>query len=487
MRRARFALLLGLLMLPACQRAQRYPLPAPADVSQGDKESDADLLRASWCDQPEQPDVPIVFIAEGHPDWALLGNYWNAVPFPGGMPTIHLALPPLGAISALVLAEQMHEMPIRIKVPRGLPDPTPHIPAANPPTLGKWRLGKTLFFKPILKAGDATYACATCHNPRHGFAEDKPHPEGGRFKTLSLLNAVYNRRQFWDGRVAALEETLVRSFEDERNVKPEQGRQRALEQHIWGGMVRALAADSQLKAEFKRVFGIDEPTQNAAAQALATYVRTLLSGDSLFDRAEALRRVQAAKELGLEHFRGVLKDEGDAAGLRDDPTAKEPTLAELAPLLQQGHALFFGKAGCAACHRGPLFADHDYHNVGYAGLEGAPAVGVETGRSLQVPVGLKEWRLVGAYRTPGLRSVSRTAPYFHDGSQADLFEVVEFFNSKVLPSFHLAAALKDPEAKEPLTWPRRLNMSDGEKAALVVFMRSLQGRPMDAMLLPPAK
>ena len=161
-----------------------------------------------------------------------------------------------------------------------------------------------------------------------------------------------------------------------------------------------------------------------------------------------------------------------------------------AALLHKGHELFHGKAGCVTCHHGPLFTDHDYHNIGYPGKDGAPDVGVETGRSVQVPVGLKEWRLVGAFRTPSLRNLARTAPYFHDGSHATLRIVVEFYNGGVQPSFHLAAPLKDAilpgRLDEKDTRPPPPHLTDAEKEALVIYLRSLQGGPVDAVLLPQA-
>ncbi len=470
--------LAGLLTLSACHRAQQYQLPAERPASKS-AEKDDELRRWTWTEQRPGRDLPIVFVADTSPEWPALKAYWDGMPIPPGMPTAHLGLPPLGAVVALVVTEP--HAAFKIKVPRGLPDPTPNIPAANPPTVGKWRLGKTLFFKRLLKAGNAAYACADCHDPRHGFAEDKLHPEGGKYNTLSLLNVAYNRRQFWDGRVETLEETLVRGFEDE-GTDGDMGRAKALEQHSWGGFARALGADKDLSAEFKLVFGVDRPTQNSAAQALATYLRTLLSGDSLYDQADALRRAHNAPALTAEHFGAVLKDEAAAAVLRDPTDRKPMTRAELPALLHKGHEVFHGKAGCAACHRGPLFTDHDYHNIGYEGEgEGTPAVGVETGRSVHVPIGLKEARLIGAFRTPSLRNLTRTAPYFHDGSQATLALVVETYDRGVLDSPYLAAPLKD--ADFPLR-PRRLKLTEPEREALVIYLRSLQGGPVDAVLLP---
>jgi cytochrome c peroxidase len=488
-----YFILAGLLMLTACQPARRYEdqsVNKQPEAKVSDK-SDADLRRLSWTEQRERYDLPIRFVADKNPEWEKLTAFWNPPPFPAGMPTAHIGLLPLGAAMTLVVTEQ--QAAIKIKVPRGLPDPTPHIPAANPPTLGKWRLGQALFFKPILKAGNDKYSCHVCHDPRYGFSEDLHRPPGGKYNTLALVNSVYNRRQFWDGRAETLEETLTRSFEDERKLDAAVGREKALEQHIWTDVARNLGADKDLVAEFKLVFGVDQPTQNTAAQALATYMRTLLSGDSIHDRADAVRRAKNANQLTAEHFASVVKDEASAASLRDDTDRQKPGVEKLPDLLQKGHDLFHGKAGCVKCHQGPLFTDHDYHNIGYEGKEAAPEVGVETGRSVHVPVGLKEWRLVGAFRTPSLRNLRRTAPYFHDGSHATLRMVVEFYDGGVLPTLHLAAPLRDPafpsrlDEKDAIALPRRLHLNYVEKDALVLYLRSLQGEPLDGVLLPKVK
>src|SRR5207249_2305953 len=155
-------------------------------------------------------------------------------------------------------------------------------------------------------------------------------------------------------------------------------------------------------------------TQDTVAQALATYMRTILSGDSLYDRADRIRRERKSTSLTAEHFRDALDDQTAQTFLDDD--GKKRTRAELPALFARGHELFHGKARCATCHPGPLFTDHDYHNVGYPGDEGDPPMGKETGRAAHVPIGLKERRLIGAFRTPTLRNLARTDPYFHNGS-----------------------------------------------------------------------
>lgn len=469
---------LCVLFLSSCQRAQQYPAVAKPRVVEPEKPAADEVSpRLSWIAPEDRSDLPIHFVPDTSPDWLRLPAFWTH--YPPIRP--YLAQPPLAALAGLMLATE--HAAIKIKVPRGLPDPTPNFPRTNPPTYGKWRLGKDLFHTPILHAGDAKFSCASCHRPDTGFTEDHGRPAGGKYNTLSLVNVVYNRRQFWDGRVQTLEETLVRSLEDERNLTDAASRERALHHHVWGGFVRSLVErkDQQLNARFDLVFGVPEPTQDTVAQALATYLRTILSGDSLYDRADKVRRDQKAPALAAGHFGDLVKDDTTADFLLEGLKGK-PSRDGLPALLARGHELFHGKARCVQCHHGPLFTDQDFHNVGYpkrpgdAVDEGQP-IGKETGRALQTPIGLKETRLIGAFRTPSLRNLAKTAPYFHDGSQRTLAYIVEFYDEGVLPTPYLAKALKDGEREQ------RLQLSQDDRNALVVFLRSLQGGPIDAIVL----
>jgi cytochrome c peroxidase len=478
--------LFGVLMLASCQRAQRFPVPAKP--STGDPEPiglDADkyLYRFSWVEPRETRDLPILFVPHTSPEWKELKGYWNVLPFPAGMPTAHLGLAPMQALAALAFTEavkiKVPDAAVKIKVPLGLPDPTNFFPKSNPPTLGKWRLGRALFHESLLQADQGPHSCATCHKPDEGFAERRKLSKGGNYNTLSLVNVAYNRRQFWDGRVETLEETLVRSLADERAADPQRS-QKALQQHNWGGFVRELVASKRYNDEFKLVFGVDEhPTQDAVAQALATYMRTILSGDSLYDRANQIRKEKNVQALATEHFLALFakkdKNGKTLAVLHDEP-GKELTEAEL-KAIARGYELFKDTARCVQCHSGPLFTDQDYHNVGYEGKEAQPDIGTETGRAVHVPVGLKQSRLIGAFRTPSLRNLWKTEPYSHNGVQYTLSEVVEFYDGKVLWTRHLAKALKDgDEAQE-------LKLTPAEKDALVMFLRALEGTPVDPIVM----
>ena len=108
--------------------------------------------------------------------------------------------------------------------------------------------------------------------------------------------------------------------------------------------------------------------------------------------------------------------------------------------------------------------------------EGIPHPSDETGRSAHVPVGLKEWRLMGAFRTPTLRNLALTGPYLHNGEEYAPAHVVDFFDKRVNATTHLAAALKDGDE------PRKLNLRVDEKDALVMFLRALEGTPVDPIV-----
>ncbi len=475
-------LVLGSLALGGCQPAHRYPF----SLGPARKESQALPVPApfAWLEPAQTSDLPLVFVPSTSPEWPYLG-FWTSFPVPAaGASTIHLGLPPLAAAVAMAAAEQMEAIKtraIKIKVPLGLPDPTPNIPAANPPTLGKWQLGQQLFFAKILspEAVDKL-ACASCHRPQHGFADDWPIRPGDAKHAPSLINCVFNQTQFWDGRVRHLEEVLVRRLEDEQYPTENQSPQGNLQgQHVWGGLVAHLAAQPKYRQRFQEVFGIEQPTQDTIAKALATYLRTLLSGHSPYDRAQAQRRQEGAAELTAKHFEAVLGPD-----LLKTFGSDQAGKSSLAGALGKGHRLFQGQAGCQACHRGPLFTDHDFHNIGIGDSLKVAVPGREHGRFAHVPVGLKQARLVGAYKTPSLRALPRTPPYMHDGSLGDLEKVVAYYNNHNHQEFNtwLNPYLAGPLRKSP-NEARRLHLTAEEMRALVLFLRSLDGDPLEPILV----
>jgi cytochrome c peroxidase len=169
----------------------------------------------------------------------------------------------------------------------------------------------------------------------------------------------------------------------------------------------------------------------AIAYALASYVRSILSGDSPYDRF-----------------------------VSGDGTA-------LSPEQQRGLQLFCGKGNCTACHVGPTFSDEKLHNTGIAWAAlagqagGAGTAGSFRDEGYAAISGKAEDR--GAFKTPTLREVARTAPYMHDGSIARLEDVVLFYDAGGRANPNL-----DPEL-------RPLHLSDAEKSSLIAFLQSLSG------------
>ncbi len=152
--------LLLIVALAGCEQAARYPAVPPPPAAPAPKAKEALPAIWSWMAPSGEPlhDAPLEFVPSSSPRWASLPKFWNPDPLPGaGMPTIHLGRAPLDAVIAMAAAEQMQVY--RIKVPAGLPDPAPLIPECNPPTYAKWRLGRHLFFAPLLRSGDNTLAC----------------------------------------------------------------------------------------------------------------------------------------------------------------------------------------------------------------------------------------------------------------------------------------------------------------------------------------
>ncbi len=303
--------------------------------------------------------------------------------------------------------------------------PTPHgldafypVPDSNPLTPEKVALGRLLFFDSLLSQ-DGTVACASCHQPQRAFTDGRPMSIGvfGRQGTRSvptLVNRAYGTAFFWDGRTRTLEEQVLRPIQDVNEMDM------PLDE-----VVTRLRRNQQYRDLFIDAFG-RKPHQDDLARALASYVRTILSGNAPIDR--------------------YLYGERDA----------------LSQPVRQGLRIFRGRGNCTTCHVGPTFSDENFHNTGVAWRDGAL---LDSGRYV---VSVRDEDL-GAFKTPTLREVARTAPYMHDGSIATLEEVIEFYDR---------GGNANPYLDEDI---RPLNLTEEEKAALVVFLRSLSGTVQEGL------
>jgi cytochrome c peroxidase len=283
-------------------------------------------------------------------------------------------------------------------------------PPDNPLTAAKVDLGRRLFFDPILSR-TMQIACASCHLQQHGFSDPMPVSTGvdGRQGTRNapgLANLAYATSYFWDGGVDTLERQAMAPIKAANEMDLPLGE-----------AVARLAAVPSYRADFARAFADDPgPSDLGLVRALASYVRTLVSGDSRWDRQ---RR-------------------GDLAAL----SASE----------QRGLAIFFGEKGeCFHCHDGIFLTNNRFANNGTYLPGGDVGRQRITGRAIDL----------GRFRVPSLRNVGVTAPYMHDGSIATLEDVVE----------HYARGGRGDPSTDPIV--RGLQLDAGDKADLVAFLRSL--------------
>jgi cytochrome c peroxidase len=289
-----------------------------------------------------------------------------------------------------------------IPVPLGLDSYLP-APESNPITKEKAALGRALFFDKALSR-DRSVSCATCHLPDRAFTDDKPLAVGlagrkGTRRTPSILNRGYGKAFFWDGSAGTLEEQVVKPIVNP--VEMDLPLEEALNRLREAGQYPSLDRDS-------------------LAAALATYVRTILSGDSPYDRYVA----------------------GDRAALSTEQLA--------------GLRLFRGKANCASCHLGPNLTDEQFHNTGTGFFDGNFT---DVGRFKVTG----QPRDRGAFKTPTLREAALRAPFMHDGSLATLDDVVEHYDK---------GGAANPSLDREI---RPLKLTAEEKRALVAFLHALSG------------
>jgi cytochrome c peroxidase len=321
------------------------------------------------------------------------------------------------------------------------------IPADNPQTTEKISLGQKLFFDRRLSV-DGTVSCSTCHDPARAFTDRKPASVGiqgrvGQRNAPTILNALYNKTQFWDGRVNTLEEQaalpIVNSVE--------------MGHPNLDAAVAQIAAVEEYQQAFRAVFG-RPPNGADLLRAIASYERTQISFDSPFD-----------------HFIA-----GDKNAI--DESAK------------RGWELFNNQARCNKCHAltdttrdVTNLIDNDFHNIGIGiirhnvvALARQAEQLIKTGdtsaidqAAIQTDMSAlgrflitKKEKDIASFKTPNIRNVLVTGPYFHDGSQETLWDVIDHYNK--------GDGLQNPYLDEDI---QPLALTESEIDDLVAFMASL--------------
>jgi cytochrome c peroxidase len=319
----------------------------------------------------------------------------------------------------------------------------------SPATLRPARvaLGQKLFFEPRL-SGNGSVACATCHDPARAFTDGRRvsigiHGRVGQRNAPTILNALYNKTQFWDGRVATLEQQaalpITNPFE--------------MGSTSVGDAVSRIADDKDYQSQFMQSFGRGVNEEDMLS-AIAAYERTLASFDSPFD-----------------HF------------IAGDPNA-------ISDSAKRGWELFNTKARCHLCHAltdnqrdATLFIDNDFHNIGI-GIIRHRVVPLAQQAERELAQGhlaaidtaaiTSEMSVLGrflvtrkesdiaSFKTPGLRNLLVTGPYFHDGSMQTLWDVMDHYNK--------GDGITDPWLDKDM---QPLALSESEIDDLVAFLASL--------------
>lgn len=282
-------------------------------------------------------------------------------------------------------------------VPLGLPARV--FPANDPPTPAKVTLGRALFFDRRLSKSETT-SCADCHRPDHGWSADTPGSvnAAGRItsrKSPTVLNAGRRAVLTWDGRANSVEQIVRIAWTAQLSADP-------------SAIATRLESNDDYRAMFRAAFAAPA-SEDTILRALGAYLRVLDSGDAPYDRFVAgdATALSASAKRGKERFEAL---------------------------------------GCGGCHRGPLFTDDAFHAV---------IGGSDPGRENAT----HDAKDHGKFRTPSLRDVARTGPWFHDGSATTLEDAIRRM---------IAGGSGDP-----LLVPHVA--TDADVAAIREFLESLSG------------
>ena len=349
------------------------------------------------------------------------------------------------------------------------------VPDDNPLTPAKVDLGRRLFNERRLSK-DGSRACASCHDPDRSFTNGKRFGEGvGRALSTrnvpALLNRAWGRSFFWDGRVPTLEDQVLQPI-----LHPD-------ELAMTSTGIVALARSDRYRQRFTSAFGNEQDVVSGFSRTSGVtsgFSRTLFAAPGAafgFNRTTPITvRIGTGRGEVLDPYAGLSDDDARelrhvaqalAAYVRTIQAGDAPydryvagNRSALNASARRGLGVFRGKGGCTGCHVGPTFSDEDFHNTGVAWRTGRLA---DEGRGALTNTA----PLLGAFKTPTLREIARTAPYMHNGSFATLAEVVDHYDRGGVPNPGLDTQL------------RPLKLTAAEKQDLIAFLRSLNGKIRD--------
>lgn len=297
--------------------------------------------------------------------------------------------------------------------PRGLESMAIPVPADNPMTAARIALGKQLFFDMRLSR-TKKMSCETCHVPEKGWTDGlalSPRFDGSMNTrhTPTLYGVAYFPDLYWDGRAKGLEAQILAAWRSQMGADPD-----------------AIAKELQEIPAYAKSFEADmggPVTGDRIVKALATYVRTIHAGDTAWDSTP----------------------QGEAA-LKTTAVGR-------------GFIVFSEVAKCTLCHLPPLFTDTLFHNVGVGFARPNPDLGrgkhlLDTAAKNNQPAPADAEKLTGAFKTPSLRGVALSGPYFHDGSAKTLEAAVDFMVNGGVKNPHLDEKLQ----KWPVTAAQRKDL-----------------------------
>ena len=295
------------------------------------------------------------------------------------------------------------------------------VPVMEHPSDNKWskvkeELGKMLYFDPRL-SGSNWISCATCHNPGLGWGDGLPRTIGDGQKELgrhapTIINSGFFEVQMWDGRKKSLEDQAQGPIAATVEMNQD-----------YDELIMELKALPGYVNRFEKVFGKNSLTIGNIAKAIATFERSVVSKNAPYDKYWA----------------------GDKSAMSSSAV--------------NGMNVFFGKAKCSICHNGPVFTDSGFHNIG---VKPAGPLKIDLGRYNET----KDELDTGAFKTPGLRDITQSSPYMHNGVESTLEDVISFYN-------------RGGDFKENLSpFITPLGLSKQEEKDLVEFLKALDGEPI---------